>query len=167
MKVFLLKILPCMVICHTSNVLRSLHSSFNVLQARIYVCIIACRIVKLPTIIIEWLDFINFSKLILALSKEKWQRKRWFVADGGFLVWPFLSQFIISPLSGPRKQENHYRNFLFGQLKIVSSPPACQVITNNRWTKRHYDRKYIHIHTVVLVNMHKNLENIHNKRHKA
>ena len=29
--------------------------------------------------------------------------------------------------------------------------------------KGHYDRKYIHIQTVMLLNMHKNLENMHNR----
>ena len=71
MKAFLLKILPYMVIRHTSNVLESLHSSLMYFKLVYSVCIIACYIVKLPTIIIEQLDFINFSKLISASSKEK------------------------------------------------------------------------------------------------
>ena len=31
---------------------------------------------------------------------------------------------------------------------------------------RHYDEKYIYIQTVMLLNMHKNLENMHNESHK-
>ena len=53
--------------------------------------------------------------------------------------------------------------------KKVSSPPAwsifCQVKTHRQTdkiiTKRYYDRKYIHMQTVMLLNMHKKLENMH------
>ena len=35
-------------------------------------------------------------------------------------------------------------------------------------TKRHYDRKYKHVHTVILLNMYKNSENMYyNKTHKS
>ena len=58
------------------------------------------------------------------------------------------------------------------KLKKVSGPPAWSifcVVKLERQTdnyKRHYDRKYIHFQTVMLLNMLKNLENMHNKSHK-
>ena len=59
--------------------------------------------------------------------------------------------------------------FLYKAKKVkknVSNPPArsifCQMITHRQTnsTKRHYDRKYIHIHTIILT------FNMHNRSHK-
>ena len=36
----------------------------------------------------------------------------------------------------------------------------------DRQTNNHYDRRYTHIHAVMLLNAYKNLENMHNKTNK-
>ena len=53
-------------ICHMSNVLGSLYSSLMYFKLVYSFFIITCCIVKLHIILIEQLDFINFSKLISA-----------------------------------------------------------------------------------------------------
>ena len=69
-----------------------------------------------------------------------------------------------------------YTCILIGPNKVkkVSGPPTWSIFLPSETTqtdkqiitKRHYDRKYIHIQTVMLLNMHKNLENMHNRIHK-
>ena len=63
----------------------------------------------------------------------------------------YISKFIRKQIKlRPNKVKKMFLVLLPGQFLTSDNIPADKQTA----TKKHYDRKYIHIHTVILVNMH-------------
>ena len=65
-----------------------------------------------------------------------------------------------------------HNNIQLRLKKFLVLPPVQFFPSDNTWTDRQvitktrYDRKYMHVHTVMLLNMHNDLEIMHNKSHE-